>query len=214
MGLAIEVGALAFLVREDPEGAQWFRDDMEKINEVLAEEGQSPHVEPEVLPEIRSRADLGSFPYSFIHHLRRFYARIMVEPGWTPAPVSRGEDPTDDPALEEETSMMTSHLLCHSDAEGYYIPVDFAEPIFDETEQGRIPGEVLGSSVRLMEELVVIAPSLGITLGGGTLSDEEARRINKVGSSEEGLYLENIVWITLFEAARLSIAHRTAINFC
>ena len=58
-----------------------------------------------------------------------------------------------------------------------------------------------------------IAPKLGIALDDGQLSDAEADKINKDSESEEGLWIEKTVWISLFEAARLSIEHKTAVCF-
>src|SRR6202008_5022884 len=126
----------------------------------------------------RTRASLMSMPYSFIHYLRRAYAHRAADPAWMAAPLDEDEDPTDDPVLEEETEMLSSHLLCHSDAEGFYVPVDFDDVLFEEAEDGELPGGMLGSSYRLLDELVVVAPALGIRLDDGQLSDAEARRID------------------------------------
>ena len=65
MGLAIIVGMLADLRAEDPEGADWFLADMEKVNAVLAGNGLPFHVESEApLPEA-SRCSIVGFPYSY-----------------------------------------------------------------------------------------------------------------------------------------------------
>lgn len=213
MGLAVEIGMLADLIANDPEGADWTRESLAKVNEVLAENNLPQHNEPEQLPTMHNRAGILSYPYSFLHHLRRVYARATNDPDWTPTPTPEGEDPAEDSVLDKEMDMMSSHLLCHSDAEGYYLPIDFNDVIIDEKNQDRIPGGLLGSSCRLLEELIRIAPKLGITLDGGQLSDAEADKINKDFESEEGLWIEKIVWISLFEAARLSIEHKTAICF-
>ena len=156
MGLAIEVGMLADLVDHDVEGAAWTRESFAKVNEVLQKNGLPVHNEPETLPVIRSRAELAGYPYSFLHYLRRFYACSRVDPDWAPTPVADNDDPSLDPAVEEEMFMMSSHLLCHSDSEGFYMPIDFDDIIFDDVES--VPGGMLGSSYRLMEELVEIAP--------------------------------------------------------
>jgi hypothetical protein len=213
MGLAVETGMLADLIVNDPEGAEWTRESLAKINEVLTENNLPEHQEPEQLPRMQNRAGLLSYPYSFLHHLRRFYARATNDPDWTPSPMPDGEDPVEDPVLDEEMNKMFSHLLCHSDAEGFYLPIDFHDVILDDEEQDRVPGGLLGSSYRLMEELVRIAPKLGIALDGEQLSDAEADKINKESESEVGLWIEQTVWISLFEAARLSIEHKTAICF-
>ena len=41
--------------------------------------------------------------------------------------------------------MFDSHLLCHSDCEGFYLPIDFADVIVDAKNQMRIAGGLLGS---------------------------------------------------------------------
>jgi hypothetical protein len=72
----------------------------------------------------------------------------------------------------------------------------------------------LRSSYRLLKELVAIAPKLGIMLEGERLTEAEADKIARDARSQQGLWIEKIVWISLFEAARLSIEHKTAICFC
>ena len=213
MGLAVETGMLADLIENDAEGAEWLHESFAKVNEVLAENGLPTHEEPEQLPAMESRAGIGSYPYSFLHYLRRFFARATGDPDWTPTPVRDGEDPAEDPVLDQEMSMMSSHLLCHSDCEGFYLPLDFEEVIFDDADEDRIPGAMLGSSFRLMDELLEVAPKLGIRLDNGRLADAEADRINAAYEAEEEFRIEKTVWISLFEAARLSIEYKTAICF-
>lgn len=209
MGLAIAVGMLSDLVENDAEGAEWLREELQSANALLVDQNYPAHVEPETrLPE-SSRCALDSYPYSFLHYLRRMYAHVARDPNWKPQEVGEGEDPSDDPVLEEETMEMQSHLLCHSDAEGFYFPVDFPEVFFDDD----LPGGMLGSSYQLMRELVTLAPYLGIQLKNGELSDAEAERLNEESESEEGFWIEKCVWLSLFEAARLSLKHKTAICF-
>ncbi|MCP3922486.1 MAG: hypothetical protein GY714_07875 [Desulfobacterales bacterium] len=213
MGLSVEIGMLADLVINDSEGAGWLLDSFKGVNEVLAENALPEHKEPKVLPEFCRRSELNSFPYSFIHHLRRVYARVVNDPDWIPVEVSDGEDPARDPFVEEESMMFSSHLLCHSDAEGFYLPIDFDEVLIDETDQERIPGGLVGSSYRLLDELKEIAPKLDIKLDGNQLSDDEAKKLNELIGSEENLHIEKLVWFTLFEVTRLSIEFKTAICF-
>lgn len=214
MGLAVETGILADLMVHDTDGAEWLRQSLAQVNEVLAENGLPKHEEPEHLPPIWSRAALASYPYSFLHHLRRVYAHTTNDPNWTPTPIPDGENPAQDPVVVRGSERMSSHLLCHSDCEGYYLPLDFSKVIVDLTNQDRIVGGLLGSSYRLIDELVCIAPKLGISLDRGRLSDSEADQINRDSESEEGLWIEKTVWLSLFEAARLSIEHKTAICVC
>lgn len=215
MGLAISVGALADLLENDTEGAEWLQEDLATVNKVLAAAGLPPHAEPRELPPLDSRASLRSFPYSFIHYLRRAYAHRLVSPDWVATPVADGIDPADDPAIQAALDESDSHLICHSDAEGFYVPVEFDEVLFSDSDDEELSGGMLGSSYRLRDELVRVAPALGIALTDGQLSDEEAERIDGlIDDDDEGLYREYASWLLLYESARLSIAHKTAIVFC
>jgi hypothetical protein len=123
MGLAVEVGMLADLKEHDEEGAQWLRDALADINAVFGEHKLPLHIEPEQLPPMNDRSIIGSFPYSFLHYLRRAYARWKQDPGSPIVPCSPDEDPASDPAIDQESCMFDSHLLCHSDCEGFYVPI-------------------------------------------------------------------------------------------
>jgi hypothetical protein len=210
MGLSIIVGIMSDVADADPEAVEHFRQEFARINDVLAEQGLPQHTEPEKLPAaLENRCALDGFPYSFLHTVRRAYAHRMRDPKWIAKPLA--EDAANDPLVEEVTREMTSHLLCHSDAEGFYLPLDFTQVVFDEQE--RITGGMLGSSQRLRDELVEVAPALGINLAAGELPDEEAERINTAMERESPLWIEQIVWLSLYEAARLSLKHRAAICF-
>jgi hypothetical protein len=74
MSLAIEVGQLAYSLKLESEGADWLRKHFEEVNRLLTANGLPPHREPETLPPIRNRAGLLSFPYSYLHYLRRALA--------------------------------------------------------------------------------------------------------------------------------------------
>ena len=215
MGLAVEVGVLSYLKAHDEEGAEWFRSSMSQTNEVLAEKGIEPFAEPEDLSGLKSRAQCVGFSYSYLHYLRRFYAHITTFPEKTPEPVAEGTDPAQDSDLQEEYYMLSSHLICHSDCEGYYLPLELKEIVFDLTDKNRILGGMLGSSFALQRELIEMAPYLNITLdNNSSLSDAEAEKINEAANSDDPFHIEKLVWICLFEAARLSIEHQTAITFC
>lgn len=207
MGLAIEVGALADLIKHDPEGADWFREDLATVNQILQRNGIDTHSEPDQLPTIR-RNGIGSFPYSFIHYLRRAYA--LMRAGREVTPVS-GERPSpgDDQVVEEITMLMDSHLLCHSDAEGFYVPVQFFDPIVDD----ELTGGMLGSSQQLLKEVVEVAHLIDITLEDGRLSDAQLSALDPETDKGHSFETERIVWLALFEAATASVAHKTAIMF-
>ncbi|MFV0675330.1 hypothetical protein [Variovorax sp. tm] len=228
MGLAVCVGMLAELLEVDPESAEGFEEELAEVNRVLAAAGLPPHTEPRGPLELDSRASIDGFPYSFIHYLRRAYAHRVLSPDWMATPLAVDVDPTADPKIQALLDGCESHLLCHSDAEGFYVPVDFDEVLFDGDggdeeeaegdadieEPAGLPGGMLGSSQRLLEELVFVAPALGIRLDDGRLSDEEAERIDALIDEDDGLYREYVSWLLLYESARLSIEHRTAIVFC
>ncbi|CKR85698.1 Uncharacterised protein [Mycobacterium tuberculosis] len=116
--------------------------------------------------------------------------------------------------VEDVLYSSESHLVCHSDAEGFYVPVDFDEVLYSEPDDDKqLAGGMLGSSYRLRDELVLVAPALGINLTDGELSDEEVARIGRLIDADEGLHREYVSWLRLYESARLSIAHKTAIVF-
>jgi hypothetical protein len=192
MGLGVAIGMLADLNANDTEGAAWLRDSLGKVNAVLAANGLPAHAEPEVLPLLRGRASLDSYPYSILHYLRRFAAHAKVNPKWKPKPFPKSEDPAHDPVEAQEAAMMSSHLLCHSDAEGFYVPIDFPNPLVADADQ--LPGVLLGSSQGLMRALIGVAPFLGIKLASDQLSDIEADRINQIVESEGPFWIELAVW--------------------
>lgn len=209
MGLAITVGILADLAENDPEAVEEVASEFQVINDVLRQNRLPEHREPTTLPRMDDRTACGSFPYSFLHRLRRFYALRIARPDRVPAPVAEGVSPAHDPILDQIGSAK-HHLLWHSDCEGYYVPIDFPNVL----EDPRLPGAGIGSSVRLLEELKLIAAPLGIVLHDGKLSDADAAKIAEEDESTGGPYwIERLVWLTLFEAARLSIEHRAAIYF-
>lgn len=212
MGLAIGVGMLAQNRDDDPERADRMRRDLALINDVLAERGLAVHDEPDQFDEpLETRASVTSFPYSWLHHLRRFAAHVLRDPRWVPYPVEPGEDPAEDPVLRQMYSRMSSHLLCHSDSEGYYVPVDFDDLIVDEDHQ--ITGGVVGSSFRLREELLELTEQLEIEVEDGRLTDDVADEVSKQRPTSVPFAIERLVWLALWEAARLSAEHRTAIVF-
>lgn len=212
MGLAISVGQLADLTEHDEEGADWFREQLGEINRVLRANRLPEHVEPEVLPRLDDRSAEGSFGYSWLHYLRRAVAYSRKAPEQF-RPVAAGEKPTEDPLVDDELFVdMSSHVICHSDCEGYYVPVDFPEPLYDNSG-GKLAGGILGSSRPALMELVGAAELLDIHLAGDALSDDEADRINAEEDGAHPLWIERKCWLTLYEALRLSLEHRTAVVF-
>jgi hypothetical protein len=210
MGLDISVGYLAKLNQRYPDSAEAFREEIQRLNVILSQYGLEAHREPEHLPEFRLRAEYDGFSYSLLHYLRRIYAHVKRDPNWQATPLEVNLDIDKDPVLKAEYAKKSSHLLHHSDMDGYYVPQDFRDVI---DASCTITGGMLGSSQQLLQELIEIAPAMGITLENGDLSDVEAQRIIGIGKSEEPLNLEYSAWLPLFEAARLSIKHNTLIVF-
>ena len=213
MGLALQVGLLADLVENDPEGAEFLSRDLEQLNAALLEQGLPSHSEPRDLAPFTDRSKIIGYPYSFLHRLRRVYAHVIREPGWEATPAAEDYSAEADTLVADESLEFRSHLLVHSDCDGFYVPIDFEEPIFaDDKMRG---GGIIGSSQRLFNELVLIAPSLGIRLESDhSLSDAEAQRISELIEAEVPLSVELIVWFTFYEAARLSIELKSVICFC
>lgn len=211
MGLAIKIGKLADLCQNNPEGAKSVEQALEKVNNLLVQNGLAEHAEALSLPDRSNRAKIMEFPYAYLHYLRRLAGNLAADTHWQPIPCPDDEDPAEDPVAYAEGSKLESHLLCHSDCEGFYVPVDFPEPLFDENEE--VAGGILGSSPGLMRELLVVAAPLGIAVVGNKLSDSEAERILSRIDAGDPFKKELIVWIALFEASRLSVDNLTAICF-
>lgn len=213
MGLAIGLGMLVEFAQSNPAAARQMKADLRHINTVLTEAGLPAHQEPERFdPPLSLRATLTSFPYSWLHHLRRFAAHVMRDPKWVPYPIEPGEDPADDPVLRQMYRRLSSHLLCHSDSEGYYLPLDFDELFLDAGH--KIRGGVLGSSQRLFRELLEISDPLEIPVDDdGKLSDEAVQNLSEQRPAGAPFAVERLVWLALFESARVSIERQTAIVF-
>ena len=205
MGLAISVGLLDF-VAGDEEGVEFYRGELERINALLIANGASAHVEPEAVDHPNYRGFVSSFPYSFIHYLRRAIAYHAV--GETLTEVPKGGDAADDPILAEEYYMLSSHIICHSDCDGYYVPIEFSEPIFDPESN-----LTLGSSIAMVEELIAVAPSLGIDIVDRALSDDEAKKLAEANDDSAPFYREKIVWFTLWELANVSVQQNATLIF-
>ena len=213
MGLAIGVGMLPQFEESDPKAVDRFQNDLKFINELLRQEDLPVHVEPERFADpLLSRATLSSFPYSWLHCLRRFGAHVIRDPKWIPSPLEPGEDPATDPVLREMYRHLKSHLLCHSDSEGYYLPIEFERPFLDPSH--RLRGGTLGSSQRLREELLLLTDPLEIEVDEeGNLSDQIAGVVASQRPTGAPFAVERLVWLALYEAARLSIEEGTAIVF-
>ena len=206
MGLDISVNVLARQRQDYPEYSNEENKDFAALNKLLLHYGLPLHQEPETLFSDTMRRHRSSFSYSKIHYLRRAVAYQLNDETLTPAP----KDPTKDKILSEEYYMLRSHIICHADHEGYYLPIDFPDVLFD-TDEIKVRGGMVGSSYEVRRELIAVAPSLSITLNDGQLGDEQAKLI--ADEDEHEFEIERQVWLTLYETSAFSIEHGTAIVF-
>jgi hypothetical protein len=206
MGLTLSVGYLAWLkAEEDPEAVPWLREDLVHVNRVLRANDLPEHVEPEELPELRDRG-LSGFPYSWLHYLRRAVAYARQAPDEF-GPLPEGQDASEDHRIGLEDD---SHLICHSDCDGFYVPIDFPEPLLDDSDE--LAGGILGSSQRALAEVILAAPLLGIELQDGKPTKTDIDTIQEEDNTHP-LWIERKVWLAMYEKFRLSIEHRTAVVF-
>lgn len=228
MGLALEVGFLADMLENDEDGAEWFETDIDKLNGFIKSQGLKPHEEPREF-EVFSCQMHG---YSGLHYLRRIAAHLDLK-GKLPEPGD--ENASSDPVLEEYSDIVVKelgfldklmkkekrklsfdHLLLHSDAEGYYLPQDFAEVLFP-PEDLEIPGCMVGSSNRLMEECKRIAEALELPLDMDPEAEEvwDASAIQGEGDKLWQKYgVESFSCLRLHYAAKLSVDSGAMLVFC
>ncbi|GLX02771.1 hypothetical protein [Microtetraspora sp. NBRC 16547] len=202
----------------DEEGIAYYRAEMNRLSAALMQEGVTwRHPEepawrgPESTPPFM-RSHAASFSYGYLHYLRRVFALMRREEPVTPIS-SQEELSRDDYKVKDETLDLYSHLLCHSDCDGYYVPVDFYDPLFLPDDAGISGGGMVGSSHRLLAELRECAPVIGIQIEeDGSLSDAEASRVFTL-PEDAPFEVESVVWLALHEACRASIATGCAVNF-
>ncbi|GGN38827.1 hypothetical protein [Streptomyces fuscichromogenes] len=213
MGLSITVGLLDDQVRNDAEGLAYHRRAFARLTEALAVNGitwQEPEIcDPPAVPAVSV-----NFPHSHVTHLRRLYA--LAECGELLTPASETDDEQYDrdcQKIQDETAMLASHLLCHADDSGYYIPVDFGEPLFLPLEAGVDGHGMVGSSQRLLAELAGLATPLGIHLNAdATLTTAEETAL--VGFEPDIPFsMEKSTWHQLYRACQASVAGGHAIVF-
>jgi hypothetical protein len=214
MSLEIQIADLAIFLTDsdaDAEEIEDFKQVYRDLDRFLKARGLPGHVEPETLPPLESNCDVGNFSYQSLHRLRRAY--VYQRKNLKFFPVADALD--DDPVLKDEyeNPTFTSHLVHFSDCEGFYVPLDFAEPLYADDDENVLGGGV-GSSPRLRAELVMVAPLLAIPLADGRLVQEVAAELGNFDrQSAHPLGSERMIWLALFEAACQSIEFKSAIRF-
>lgn len=175
MGLTLCVGILADLAANDEEGAEVFAGYFAELDRCLAARSLPPHHEPQD-GEGWGADMLG---YASLHYLRRIAAHLDAG---RPLPPPGDRDSAGDPMIAAYGTAVAGgqpgrlarwlgrgprfarrfdHLLLHSDAEGFYLPADFAEVIVTRGSSD-LPGGEVGSVPRLLDECERLAVALEI----------------------------------------------------
>ena len=229
MGLSLEVGILADFRGNDPEGEATYRDYFATLNDYLDSVDLKAHHEPDEC-ETWS-ADM--YGYSGLHYLRRLAAHVDLT-GQLPCP---GDDESSaDPVLnkyfahasEKRPGLVArlfdrqpafargfDHLIVHSDAEGFYLPVDLKSVLFV-PDRFPVPGAMIGSVSRLLDELSRLSALLQIPQDLHARSEElwEAADSPGEGHALWQLYgIESYSCVVLTEGCRKSIASGAALVF-
>ena len=220
MGLDVVVGILADLKTADEEGYEYFRSQFALLNTLLVNNHLPAHNEPEDVPIFTCRM----YGYSGLHYLRRIAAHLLIN-GVLPEPCMGR--PTSDPIYEacyDEIAAMQDvrpfeqtrfdHVLCHSDAEGFYVPIEFEEVLFDFDEIG-LAGAQVGSSRVLYRECTALANAIGLPTDidpNDPILDLNCQTQGQgVGWQRYGV--ESYICIQLMHAAKQSIDTCAAIVF-
>jgi hypothetical protein len=185
MGLTVAVGLYAQNLAEDQEQAEFLDEPFDALNEVLTEQGMPVHEEPKSMPHDQY-FEAQMWGYGGLHALRRLAAFWALQ-GALPPPGASYESYTDDPTsvqfgqLHEHYLLNRDkrkilglfggppprpkfqHLVLHSDAEGFYLPMAFDEVIVDFAQPQRPGlGMMIGSSAALLKECNELAVALGL----------------------------------------------------
>lgn len=221
MGLEISVGMLYAMARNDEHGLRRHEAQFAELSRVLGEQGISWQ-EPERTDPPSTDVYYGGFPHSYLTALRRVLALGYRREPVTPMPPQDSADYERELGkIDDEASMLVSHLLCHADDSGYYVPVKMTDPLFLSaatlaTAKADV-GTVIGSSMCLLVELVFMAPLLGVTLEekqgqGFVLSAEETARLAAT-APDDPYAAEKTAWHQLYLACRASVFGGHAIVF-
>ena len=229
MGLTLSVGFLAEMIELDPEGANWFRGSLQQLNVALEAAGLMHHVEPEQC--VRLSDDM--FGYFGLHYPRRIAAHLCLRKD---IPPPGNDDAAHDAVLLEYINAIENqkksifgrlfpgksisrdfdHLINHSDAEGYYVPQDFSDVIFPAPNLD-IPGGMIGSSQRLLRELLRIADVLELPIDLDPDCDELIEAAEHQGADETRKWkrygMESYACLQLMRAAKVSIEQSALLVF-
>ena len=223
MGLDLLVGVRAVLEDEDEDAIGEFAAELAVINEALLLAGLPRHEEPSAEPGEEFSCQM--FGYRGLHDLRRLALHLAA--GDEPTPIGRTGVATDDPLVRSAYEHLPieprdegiylvnehaapgpfDHLLYHSDANGFYVPIDFPRVIVRAMGEFALDVE-FGSSVALARECRAIGDWLGIPPDLGYDAERFWRAADDpptVGPRWERFGIETYGCRCLLEAAERSI---------
>jgi hypothetical protein len=229
VGLALSVGLLGDLKQYDIDGSAAFTAHFDDVNKLLFENGLPPHREPiDIVPW---NAEM--FGYSGLYCLRRVAAYVDLGLELPPPgdPGSANDDQLQayfDDVTGVQRGILRGlfrkrlrfrrefdHLIVHSDAEGFYLPIAFPTVLFAD-ERLRIPGGIVGSTPRLLGECDRLVGVLDIPSHLNKDSEElwEAAESQGEGAITWQRYgVESFTCVVLREACRVSRNTGAAIVF-
>lgn len=223
MGLTICVGLSADIRESDPEYAEYLERQLEAVNDILESFGLPAHQEPPVLEEEQT-FECDMYGYSGLHRLRRVAAHLALR---DKLPPPGDVEAADDPVLNDyhkifdatfaqgkAAEMPFQHLIVHSDAEGYYLPVEFEEVLIPDASL-EIAGGMIGSSHALLRECSELARALEIPEGLSVddLLDEELEGREESELKWERYGVETYTCLALIRACETSIESGAAVVF-
>jgi hypothetical protein len=193
VGLAVHVGILLDVAESHPEMLDQLRDDFLNVNAVLEENGLPGHDEPEAAAWEPLSLDM----YGYSGLVQEAYDAAAGKPRL----FRRGR----------KFDRRFDHLLLHSDAEGFYVPVEFDEVLFSD----HVPGVMLGSSHALVRECEELMSVLAIPSDVDPESEElwDASEAQSEGDGWRRYGVEAFTCVRLFAAARESLKRSAALAF-
>jgi hypothetical protein len=235
VGLSLTVGILADLTAQgETDALAHFRSQFDAINAALRAKNFPEHHEPAELPAGRPPVTAELISYRGLHTLRRLAAHLLAS-GTLPDPTGPHTPPNHkDPVLSDYyasrryTTPTTpeqlspdhphpgafKHLMLHSDAEGYYLPLNFRYVISPSPDL-KIAGGLIGSSLRLAEECQALASALSLPLDTDPDSDEVQHAIESPGQGDawRRYGVESHTCLQLHRAAQASLTLNAALVF-
>ncbi|MBE9207932.1 hypothetical protein IQ244_15650 [Nostoc sp. LEGE 06077] len=202
-----------WLAREwsDEELLEFVEGDLVDINNVLQQQGLPTH--QEAFGEWVQNLEFPqlSWSYSTIHYLRYFAARFIENRGWNPTVEDSNKKDIPTYLGDYIFELKKSHLICHSDCNGYYLPIDFETVIYDQN----LPGYWLGSSIYLVKELEYLAELLSFNLGEFTpnLNKVYEQRKEELDNKSDFLSVHKSLLLDLYNVAQASVEYGSAIAF-